>query len=201
LGQPERMRLGLTALRAVVGGAFFAHGAQKLFGWFGGPGPDALGQGFEQMGLRPGKRNAVIAGVSEMGGGAMLATGFLTPLGAAAIVGVMDQAVRTVHWSKGFFNSDGGYEYNVVLAASALAIVDIGPGPLSLDRALGTEKSGPFWALAALAAGLAGPRLVERMAPAPEPEPEPQQKPQPEPQRFVRDRQPVSAPAPAQRTA
>jgi putative oxidoreductase len=189
------MRLGLTALRAVVGGAFFAHGAQKLFGWFGGPGPDAIGHGFEQMGIRPGKRNAIIAGTSEMGGGAMIATGFLTPLGAAAIVGVMDQAVRTVHWSKGFFNSDGGYEYNVVLAASALAIADIGPGPLSLDRALGTEKSGPFWALAALAAGLAGARIVERMAPAPEPES------QPEPQRFVRDPQPVSAPAPAQRTA
>jgi hypothetical protein len=107
----------------------------------------------------------------------------------------MDQAVRTVHWSKGFFNSDGGYEYNVVLAASVLAIADLGPGPLSLDRALGTEKSGPFWALAALAAGLAGPRVLERFAPEPEPEPEPEQ------QRFVRDQQPVSAPAPAQRTA
>jgi len=191
------MRLGLTALRVVVGGAFAAHGAQKLFGWFGGPGPDALGQGFEQMGIRPGKRNAVIAGASELGGGAMIATGFLTPLGAAAIVAVMDQAVRTVHWSKGFFNSDGGYEYNVVLAASVLAIADIGPGPVSLDRALGTEKSGPFWALAALAAGLAGPRLLERFAP----EAAGEHEAQPEPQRFVRDREPVSAPTPAQRTA
>jgi putative oxidoreductase len=189
------MRLGLTALRAVVGGAFAAHGAQKLFGWFGGPGPDAMGQGLEQMGIRPGKRSALIAGASELGGGTMIATGFLTPLGAAAVVAVMDQAVRTVHWSKGFFNSDGGYEYNVVLAASVLAIADLGPGPLSLDRALGTEKSGPFWALAALAAGLAGPRVLERFAPEPEPEPEPEQ------QRFVRDQQPVSAPAPAQRTA
>jgi putative oxidoreductase len=187
------MRLGLTALRVVVGGAFAAHGAQKLFGWFGGPGPDALGQGFEQMGIRPGKRNAIIAGTAEMTGGFSLATGFLTPLGAAAIVAVMDQAVRTVHWSKGFFNSAGGYEYNVVLAASALAIADIGPGPVSLDRALGTEKSGPLWALAALAAGLAGPRVLERFAPAPEP--------QPEQQRFVREEEPVSAPAPAQRTA
>src|SRR5215204_1908201 len=154
------MRLGLTALRVVVGGAFAAHGAQKLFGWFGGPGPDALGQGFEQMGIRPGKRNAVIAGASELGGGAMIATGFLTPLGAAAIV-------------------------------------DIGPGPVSLDRALGTEKSGPFWALAALAAGLAGPRLLERFAP----EAAGEHEAQPEPQRFVRDRESVSAPAPAQRTA
>jgi|SRR5215207_254874 len=178
------MRLGLTALRAVVGGAFFAHGAQKLFGWFGGPGPDALGQGFDQMGLSPGKRNAVIAGASEMSGGVMLATGFLTPLGAAAIVAVMDQAIRTVHWSKGFFNTDGGYEYNVVLAASALAIADTGPGPLSLDRALGIEKSGPGWALAALAAGLAGPRLVQRITPAPD-------STQPEPARFMHEPEPA----------
>jgi putative oxidoreductase len=184
------MRLGLTALRAVVGGAFLAHGAQKLFGWFGGPGPDAIGQGLEHMGIRPGKRNAIIAGTSEMGGGAMIATGFLTPLGAAAIVGVMDQAVRTVHWSKGFFNSDGGYEYNVVLAAAALAIADAGPGPWSLDRALGTERSGPFWALAALGAGLAGPQLVARMAPPEEPEQAQQQG------RFVRDGKPAPAPAP-----
>lgn len=188
------MRLGLRALRVVVGGAFCAHGAQKLFGWFGGPGPDATGQGFEQMGIRPGRRNAMIAGASEMGGGALIATGFLTPLGAAAIVAVMDQAIRTVHWSKGFFNTEGGYEYNIVLAVAALAIADTGPGPWSLDHALGTEKSGPGWALAALAAGLAGPRLLERLAPDPEPA-------QPEPQRFMREEEPVSPPAPAPRSA
>jgi putative oxidoreductase len=187
------MRLGLTALRVVVGGTFVAHGAQKLFGWFGGPGPETLGQGFEQMGIKPGKRNALVAGASEMGGGTLLATGFLTPLGAAALVGVMDKAVRTVHLSKGFFNTDGGYEYNVVLATTALAIADLGPGPWSLDRALGTERSGPAWALAALAAGLSGPRLLERMTAA-----------APEPPRFVRDAEPApssSAPAPAQQTS
>jgi putative oxidoreductase len=176
------MTLGLTALRAAVGGAFFAHGAQKLFGWFGGPGLDGMGQGFEQMGIKPGRRNALIAGASELGGGAMLAAGFLTPLGAAAIMGVMDKAVRTVHWSKGFFVTEGGYEYNVVLAAAAFALADVGPGRLSLDRALGIEMSGPAWALAALGAGLAGPRLLERTAPA-EP-PTAQAEPA---RRFVRD--------------
>ena len=184
------MKLGLTILRTVVGGAFFAHGAQKLFGWFGGPGLEGMGKGFDQLGLRPGKRNAAIAGASEMGGGVMLATGFLTPLGAAAIVGVMSQAIRSVHWSKGFFVTNGGYEYNVVLAAAALAIADAGPGPWSLDRALGTERSGPFWALAALGAGLAGPQLVARMAPPEEPEQAQQQG------RFVRDGEPAPAPAP-----
>jgi putative oxidoreductase len=168
------MRLGLTALRATVGAVFVAHGTQKLFGWFNGPGIDGMAQGLESMGIRPGKRNAVIAGVSETAGGAMLATGFLTPVGAAATIGVMDQAVRTVHLSKGFFNTDGGYEFNLALATAAFALADTGPGPWSLDRALGTERSGALWALAALGAGLAGPRLIARLAPADEPPAEPQ---------------------------
>ena len=183
------MKLGITLLRAAVGGVFFAHGAQKLFGWFGGPGPDAMGQGFEKMGIRPGKRNALIAGASEAGGGALIATGLMMPLGAAAVTGVMHQAFRTVHWEKGFFNTQGGYEYNLVLATAAIALADTGPGPLSLDRALGIELSGPAWALAALAAGYAGPRLLERAAP-----PEPPAA-APEPQRFVRDTEPQPATA------
>jgi putative oxidoreductase len=187
------MRLGLTALRSVVGGIFFAHGAQKVFGWFGGSGPEGTGQGFEAMGLRPGKRNALIAGTSEAAGGAMLATGFLTPLGSAAVIGVMSQAIRTVHREKGFFNTAGGYEFNVALVASAFALADTGPGPWSLDRALGTELSGPVWALAALGAGIAGPRLLESAAPPEEP--------QPESERFVRDQQPVRPAAPAPRSA
>lgn len=158
------MRLGLTLLRALVGGTFFAHGAQKLFGWFGGHGLEATGGAFEQMGFKPGKRHALAAGAGEAGGGALIAAGFLMPAGAAAAVGVMDQAIRTAHWEKGFFNTEGGYEFNLLLAVCALALVDAGPGPLSLDRALGTERSGPLWMLAALAAGLAGPRLVQRLA-------------------------------------
>jgi putative oxidoreductase len=160
------MKLGFTILRAAVGGVFFAHGAQKLFGWFGGPGLEGMGKGFEQMGLRPGKRNAAIAGASELGGGALLATGLLTPLGSAATIGVMSQAIKTVHKEKGFFVTEGGYEYNLALLASAVMIADAGPGPVSLDRALGTELRGPLVALAALGAGLAGPSLLERFAPS-----------------------------------
>jgi putative oxidoreductase len=160
------MKLAYTVFRAIVGAVFFAHGSQKLFGWFGGGGLEGTGKGFESIGLRPGKRLALIAGSSEVGGGTLLATGFLTPLGSAATIGVMSQAIRTVHWEKGFFSADGGYEFNLTLIAAVLALAEAGPGPISLDRALGTERSGTLWALAALGAGLAGPRLVERLAPA-----------------------------------
>lgn len=160
------MKLGYTVFRVIVGAVFFSHGAQKLFGWFGGGGLEGTGKGFDSIGLRPGKRYALIAGTSEVGGGTLLATGFLTPLGSAATIGVMNQAIRSVHWEKGFFNHDGGYEFNLTLIAAALALAEAGPGPISLDRALGTERSGTLWALAALAAGLAGPRLLEQLAPA-----------------------------------
>ena len=173
------MKLGFTAFRAVVGATMFAHGAQKLFGWFGGPGLEGMAGAFDSMGLKPGKRSALAAGVSEAGGGLLLATGFLTPLGSAATIGVQSQAIRTVHGPKGFFNTEGGFEYNLTLIAAAVALADRGPGPISLDRALGTERRGTAWALAALAAGLAGPKLLERLgareASAPEaPAPAPQ---------------------------
>lgn len=156
------MKLGLAALRLVVGGLFFGHGAQKLFGWFGGHGLDGTGQFFESLGLTPGRRHATLAGASEAGGGALIAAGLLTPLGAAALIGVMSQAIRTVHGPKGPWVSDGGYEYNLVLIAVVFALADVGPGGLSLDRALGIDRSGPLTALAALGAGLTGPALLTR---------------------------------------
>jgi putative oxidoreductase len=162
------MKLGITTFRAAVGAVFFAHGAQKLFGWFGGPGLEGTAQGFDAMGLRPGKRNALLSGVAEAAGGVMLTLGFLTPLASAATIGVMAQAIESVHKDNGFFSTNGGYEFNLTLMASAFAIADTGPGPVSLDHALGTEKSGPLVALAALAAGLAGPRLINQLLPAPD---------------------------------
>jgi putative oxidoreductase len=168
------MALGHTLFRVAVGGTFFAHGAQKLFGWFGGHGLEATGGAFDSMGLKPGKRTALVAGASEAGGGALLALGLLTPAASAALIGVMHQAVKTVHLDKGFFVTDGGYEYNLLLGASAFLLADIGPGPISLDEKLGTKLSGPAVALAALGAGLAGPKLLERLAPADRPEAAPQ---------------------------
>ena len=177
------MKLGLTVLRATLGAVFFAHGTQKLFGWFGGRGLEGMGRAWDSMGLRPGKRNALIAGSAETGAAALLASGFLTPVGTAAVTGVMSQAVRTVHLENGFFVTEGGYEFNLALVAAAFALADVGPGPWSLDEKLGLRMSGPLWAVAALGAGLAGPRLLERFAPPAEPEPavEPQRAPEPVP--------------------
>ena len=138
------------------------HGTQKLFGWFGGHGLEATAGAFDSMGLRPGRRTALMAGMSETGGGALLALGLATPLAGAALVGTMVQAIRTVHAGKGPWNADGGWEYNVVLVATVVGIVEHGPGPLSLDHALGRELSGPAWALAALACGLVGPSVLLR---------------------------------------
>ena len=166
------MQLGLTVLRVALGATFFAHGAQKLFGWFGGPGLEGTAKGFDSMGMKPGKRNAVLAAGSETGAGALFALGLATPAAAAGAVGVMGEAIRTVHGEKGFFNTEGGYEFNLVLMAAAVTLADLGPGDLSVDEALGLKLHGPLWALAALGAGLAGPKLLERAAPAPEPEPE-----------------------------
>ena len=148
--------LGLLALRAVVGGLFVAHGAQKLFGAFGGHGPAATGEVFEQVGLGPGPVTARAAGVAELGGGALLAAGLLTPVGAAATSGSMVGAIGAVHGAKGPWNADGGYEYNLVLIAAGLALTLTGPGCLSLDRLLGSERRGLRWAAAELAAAVGG---------------------------------------------
>jgi putative oxidoreductase len=170
------MKIGRLLLRLTVGGFFVGHGTQKLFGWFGGHGLEATGGFFEQLGLRPGKRHATAAGLAEAGGGALLAVGLATPVAASLITATMLTAIQRVHLSKGPWASDGGYEYNVVLIAAALALAEVGPGELSLDAALGTERSGPGWALAALlagAAGAAGAHLAASSAPAPEPSPAP----------------------------
>lgn len=151
------MPLGHPLARLVVGGLFVGHGAQKLFGWFGGHGPDGTGQFFSSLGLNPGKRNAIAAGASEAGGGVLLAAGIATPLAGAAIVGTMITAIRTVHLSNGPWVTDNGYEYNLVLIAAALALVE--------------EDAGPLAAAAALAAGAIGSAAVIELgkrAPAPE---------------------------------
>ena len=154
------MHLIRTLLRLLIGGLFIGHGTQKLFGWFGGYGPDGTGQFFESIGLRPGRRNAMVAGAAEAGGGTLLALGLFTPVAGALLTGVMSQAIRSLKMDKGPFATDEGWELEALFAAAALTIVEIGPGPISLDHALGTEHSGTGWALLALAAGVAGPSLV-----------------------------------------
>ena len=150
------MKVGLAALRLVVGGLFVGHGMQKLTGWFGGGGLQATGEAFESMGLRPGKTHAAAAGASEAVGGALLAKGLFTPLGASLISGTMITAIRKVHAANGPWASKGGYEYNLVLLAIVFAVTDLGPGEWSLDERLGIRRSGLGWALAQLGAGLIG---------------------------------------------
>src|SRR5665811_778576 len=150
------MDLGRLLLRLVIGGLFIGHGTQKLFGWFGGPGLEASSQGFESMGLAPGRRNALAAGITETAAGTTLALGLATPLAAAGLTSVMLTAIRTLHWKNGPWSTNGGYEYNAVLIAALLLLVEGGPGQWSFDHALGGERSGLAWLLAALAAGTAG---------------------------------------------
>jgi putative oxidoreductase len=148
------MDLGLLILRLVVGLTLSAHGTQKLFGWFGGYGLAGTGGFFEQLGFRPGRLHAAVAGFAETAGGLLLAAGLFTPLAAAAVIGVMVVAVGSVHWPKGFFVSNGGFEYNLTLAAGALAVALTGPGAFSLDRSLGISWSGTSWGFGALLLGV-----------------------------------------------
>jgi putative oxidoreductase len=151
------MKLGLLLARLLIGGLMIGHGTQKLFGWFGGPGVGATGETFAGLGLRPGKAHAIASGAAEAGGGALLASGLLTPLGQAALTGSMTTAIWKIHGRQGPWVTSGGWEYNGVLIATAFAIVDAGPGHWSLDAALlGRARWGTGWAIAALAAGAAG---------------------------------------------
>lgn len=150
------MSLGLFALRVVGGLLFVGHGAQKLFGVAGGAGPVGTARFFEKAGLRPGRLHAYAAGCAEFGGGLLLALGLLTPLGSALLIAVMTAAILSVHLSKGLWNTGGGFEYNLVLAAVAFALAAVGPGAWSLDSALSIDWAGSGWALAALAVGLLG---------------------------------------------
>jgi putative oxidoreductase len=150
------MDLALLVLRAVVGLLFAGHGAQKLFGWFGGGGPEGTAAMFDGIGLRPGHTHARIAGIAEFGGGLALAFGLLTPFAAAALIGVMTAAILSVHGANGIWITDKGFEYNLVLITAAFTITAAGPGSASLDSAFGIGLSGVGWALLALAAGIAG---------------------------------------------
>ncbi len=165
------MKIGRLILRLVVGGYFFGHGTQKLFGWFGGYGPDGTGQFFESLGLRPGKRHAVAAGAAEAGGGVLLVLGAATPLASAALIATMLTAIHRVHLKNGPWVTDQGYEYNLVLIAVAAALAETGPGSPSIDDARGSQMYGPKWAALALllgALGAVGAKVVADAGPEPE---------------------------------
>jgi putative oxidoreductase len=155
------MKLGTLAIRGIIGPLFVGHGTQKLFGWFGGHGLEGTAGFFEQgIGLRPGKRHATAAGVSEALGGALLTLGAMTPLAASMISGTMVTAIRKVHASKGPWVTEGGYEYNAVILAAMFAITEHGPGRPSVDAAAFPRLKGTTLALLQLGAAVAGSYLA-----------------------------------------
>ena len=125
----------LLGTRLVVGGYLAVHGAQKLFGAFGGAGLEKAGAGFERMGLRPGRHMAAAAGITELGGGVLTAAGIADPAGPLAIMGAMTVAATT-HRAKGPLSSRGGFELPLTNLAAAATLAAVGPGKFRLGPAL-----------------------------------------------------------------
>ena len=157
------MAYGILFLRVVVGLLLFGHGAQKLFGWFGGHGLRGTAGFFGSLGFRRQHAlpMAILAGLSEAAG-LLLALGFLTPFAALAMASVMVVAVGTVHWKNGLWGTNGGYEFNLVLWTVAIAVAAGGPGRFSLDGAFGwvDNLAGVSWGVGVLAVSLLGGLLV-----------------------------------------
>lgn len=149
------MSYGLLLLRVVVGATMFGHGAQKLFGWFGGHGPEGTKGMLGNLGFPASTGLAIVVGLSEAAG-LLLALGLLTPPACLALAVVMLTAIATVHWSKGFWNMAGGYEFPLVILTVAVSIAATGPGRFSLDRAIGWDDnvSGLWWGVGVLGAAV-----------------------------------------------
>jgi putative oxidoreductase len=126
------INLGLFLIRLVVGLTFMGHGAQKLFGMFGGYGLKGTGQWLESIGIKPGTTMALLAGLSELVGGALFAAGFLTPVGAFLIVVTKLVAIFTVHGKNGYWATANGFEYNLILLAVAVGVALTGPGAYAI---------------------------------------------------------------------
>ena len=147
------MSYGILLLRLVLGTTLAAHGAQKLFGVFGGHGPHGTAGFFAGLGFRASLLMAFAAGLAELAGGLLLAAGLLTPLAALAIAVVMLNAIATVHWRHGFFHTDGGFEYELLVWAAAVALAATGGGRFSLDALVGWEHElrGIWWGVGVVA--------------------------------------------------
>lgn len=154
------MDVALLIIRLAVGGIVAVHGAQKLFGWFSGHGIAGTAGFLESLGFRPGRSYAWLLGAAELVGGAALAAGFLTPMAAAVVGGVMLAAIAVVHWEKGFFNMDGGYEFPLALGVAAVAMAFSGAGRWSLDHALDWALGDESWGIAAVVAAALASAVV-----------------------------------------
>jgi putative oxidoreductase len=144
------MDTGLLAARLVLGSLMAAHGAQKLFGWFGGYGLAGTGRYFEQIGFRPGRRYAAAAGVAELVSGVLLIAGLLGPIGPALMLSVMIVAAVSVHWPHGLFAASNGIEVPLLYGTGAAALALTGFGRYSVDAALGygaSSSQAAVWAV------------------------------------------------------
>jgi len=144
------MSYGILFLRLIVGATIAAHGAQKLFGWFGGHGPRGTAGFFGSLGFRAPLAMALMAGLAESSG-LFFAAGFLTPVAALAMASVMVVAIGSVHWRNGFWAGNGGYEYNLVILAVCAALILAGPGWMAVwdpFRYRRGARSGSGWAAA-----------------------------------------------------
>ena len=135
--------LALLLIRATLGLFMAGHGAQKLFGSFGGPGIEGTAGFMESLGLKPGKQWAILGGASEFGGGMLTLLGLLSPLGSLGVIGSMAIATTKVHWDNPIWVTEGGAEFPVTNSAVATALMMTGPGSISLDRLFGLRV--PRW--------------------------------------------------------
>ncbi|TMC33911.1 MAG: DoxX family protein [Chloroflexi bacterium] len=169
------LALGLLVLRLVIGLTVAAHGAQKLFGWWGGPGMTGWVGAMNRMRIRPAAPWAWLSALAELVGGLAFAVGLLNPLPSLAIAGSMLVAIALVHWPRGFWSTKGGYEFNLSILAAITAIALAGPGAYSLDAALGIHLPEPATLIVGTILLLVGVGVaLGTRSPQPASEPKPQ---------------------------
>jgi putative oxidoreductase len=156
----ESIDFGLLVLRLLVGGIFIGHAVVKFTERFGGLGRDRASAVFAQLGYRPPRPYLVIAGTTELVAGIALLAGLATPIAAAALTGVMVNAIGSSKAGHGPWYFNGGWEYDVTLLVSAVVLAFTGPGDVSLDAAAGLDAAGWAWGTGALALGLVSGRAV-----------------------------------------
>ena len=161
--------LSLLTARLALGGTMAAHGAQKGFGAFGGPGIEGISKFMESLGFTPAQRYARALAATEMTSGALIVLGALGPVGPATLISVMLAAIELVHRPKGYFNEKGGFEMNTMYIALAILLANEGYGSFSVDALLGLhKKTRPTLSWAILVGGVASAMFMLKQRNSPE---------------------------------